>query len=72
MRMVKVLEEAVAQTSRLPDADQEFIGQQLLTHVEKLRHLRQEIGKGIRSLDAGAGVEVDIDAMITRKKNGVD
>ena len=50
--MVKVLEQAIAEVTSLPDADQEQIGQQLLSHVEKLRQLRAEIDKGIRSLDS--------------------
>ena len=51
--MIKTLEAAIAEIATLPDADQEQIGRQLLSHVEKLRSLRQELDKGIRSLDAG-------------------
>jgi hypothetical protein len=58
--MVKTLERALAEVARLPDDDQEQIGQKLLSHVEKLRRLRAEIDKGIRSLDAGKGSELDI------------
>jgi hypothetical protein len=46
--MVRTLEKAIAEVSNLPDADQEQIGRQLLSHVEKLRQLRAEIDKGIR------------------------
>jgi hypothetical protein len=53
--MVKALEQAIAEIGTLPDADQEEIGRRLLSHVEKLRQLREEIDKGTRSLDAGAG-----------------
>jgi hypothetical protein len=59
--MVKTLEQAIAQISRLPDADQEEIGRKLLSHVEKLNALRAEIDKGIRSLDAGKGSTLDIE-----------
>jgi hypothetical protein len=59
--MVKTLEKAIAEVSNLPDADQEQIGQQLLSHVEKLRRLRAEIDKGIRSLDAGEGNPLDVE-----------
>jgi hypothetical protein len=59
--MVKTLEQAIAKLSRLPDADQEQIGRKLLSHVEKLNTLRAEIGKGIRSLDAGKGSALDIE-----------
>jgi len=41
--MVKTLEQAIAQVSRLPAADQEQIGRKLLMHVEKLNALRAEI-----------------------------
>jgi hypothetical protein len=60
--MVKSLERALAEAARLPDDDQEQIRKKLLSHVEKLRQLRAEIDKGIRSLDAGEGCELDIDA----------
>jgi hypothetical protein len=53
--MVTTLEQAIAQVSRLPDADQEQIGRKLLSHVEKLKALRVEVDKGIRSLDEGRG-----------------
>jgi hypothetical protein len=59
--MVRTLEKAIAEVSNLPDADQEQIGQQLLSHVEKLRRLRAEIDKGIRSLDAGEGNPLDVE-----------
>lgn len=59
--MVKTLEQAIAQLSRLPDSDQEQIGRKLLSHVEKLNALRAEIDKGVRSLDAGRGSAVDVE-----------
>jgi hypothetical protein len=58
--MVKALEQAIAEIATLPDADQEEIGRRLLSHVEKLRQLREEVDKGIRSLDAGQGQPLDI------------
>ena len=68
--MVKTLEQAIAQISRLPDADQEEIGRKLLSHVEKLNALRAEIDKGIRSLDAGKGSSLDIEDFLRRKNSG--
>jgi hypothetical protein len=65
--MVKALEQAIAEIGTLPDADQEEIGRRLLSHVEKLRQLREEIDKGIRSLDAGAGKPFDIAEFLSRK-----
>ncbi len=68
--MIKALEEAIAELSSLPEADQEQISRSLLAHVEKLRALRSEIDEGIRSLDAGSGAALDIEAMIRRKNAG--
>ena len=62
--MVKTLERAIAEVTSLPDSDQEQIGQKLLSHVEKLRHLRAELDKGARSLDAGKGQELDVDVLL--------
>jgi hypothetical protein len=69
--MVKTLEQAIAEVARLPDSDQEQIGRKLLSHVEKLRQLRGEIDKGIRSLDAGQGTKLDIEKFIRRKSSSV-
>jgi len=66
--MVRTLEQAIAQISRLPDADQENIGRRLLAHVEKLNSLRGEIDRGINSLDAGQGSDLNIEDFL-RKKN---
>ena len=66
--MVRTLEQAIAQISRLPDADQESIGRRLLSHVEKLNSLRGEIDKGIDSLDAGEGSALNIEDFL-REKN---
>jgi len=65
--MVKTLEQAIAEVEALPESDQEKIGRQLLSHVEKLRSLREELDKGIRSLDAGKGRTIDIDQFIREK-----
>jgi hypothetical protein len=66
-RMVKTLEQAIAEVAALPDADQEQIGRKLLSHVEKLRRLREELDKGARSLDAGKGMEFSIEGFIRDK-----
>lgn len=62
--MVKALQEAIAEVANLSDADQEKIGRKLLSHVERLRQLRAEIDKGIRSLDAEEGKTVDVEAFL--------
>ena len=66
-RMVRSLEQAIAQLENLPAGDQEHIGRQLLSHVAKLRQLREEIDKGICSLDAGEGRPLDIDEFLTER-----
>jgi hypothetical protein len=67
--MVKTLEKAIEELTSLPEADQEQIGRQLLSHVEKLRQLRAEIDKGIRSLDAGEGKPLDIEDFLRQKND---
>ena len=66
--MVRTLEQAIAQISRLPDADQEQIGRKLLTHVEKLGAIRAELDKGIQSLNEGKGRALDMEDFL-RDKN---
>jgi len=68
--MVKTLEQAIVQISRLPDADQEQIGRRLLSHIEKLNALRAEIDKAIVSLDEGKGGALDIEIFLRRKNSG--
>jgi Arc/MetJ-type ribon-helix-helix transcriptional regulator len=65
--MVKTLEQALAEAAMLPEADQEQIGRRLLSHIEKLRHLRAEIDKGIRSLDAGESTPLDVEQFLAEK-----
>ena len=65
--MVKTLELAIGEVATLPEADQEEIGRSLLSHVEKLRRLREELDKGVRSLDAGKGMKFDLEEFIRQK-----
>ena len=65
--MVKTLQQAIAEVASLSDADQEQIGRKLLSHVERLRQLRAEIDRGLRSLDSGQGRELNVDDLIRRK-----
>jgi hypothetical protein len=64
--MTKALKEALAEVERLPAADQENIGRQVLHHVEKLRVLRVDIDAGLGSLEAGKGSEVDMRDVVSR------
>ena len=70
--MTNALKKAVAEVERLPEADQEHIGRQVMNHVQKLRALRADMDPGIRSLDAGKGQELDIEDVIAvaRHKHG--
>ena len=70
--MTKMLERAFAEIATLPETDQEQIGRQLLSHVEKLRRLREELDTGVRSLDAGRGEPLDIEAFLAEQnaRNG--
>jgi alcohol dehydrogenase class IV len=62
--MVKTLQQAIAQATGLPAADQEQIGRKLLTHIERLRELRRDIDQGVRSLDAGEGKPLNIEEFL--------
>jgi hypothetical protein len=66
--MTKIMKEAIDEVSALPESDQENIGRQLLSHVEKLHGLRVEIDRGERSLDIGQGREFDIDAFVAQAR----
>ncbi len=63
---------AIEEVANLPDADQEQIGRRLLSHVEKLRQLRVEIDKGVRSLDAGDGKPLDIEDFLRQQNERYD
>jgi hypothetical protein len=65
-KMAQILKDAVEEVSNLSVADQEKIGRDLLSHVEKLRRLRVEIDNGIHSLDAGRGRELDIEEFLDK------
>ena len=66
--MTKIMKEAIDEVSALPESDQETIGRQLLSHVEKLRRLRVEIDRGERSLDTGQGSKLDIDEFVAQAR----
>jgi hypothetical protein len=66
--MTDVLKEAIAEVTRLPEAAQDKIGEELLLHVDKLRRLQAKLDKGIVSLDRGEGRELDIRDVIKRAR----
>jgi hypothetical protein len=67
--MTNTLKEAIAKVATLPEAAQERIGEELLLHVEKVRRLRAEVDKGIRSLDHGEGRSLNVDEVIKRARS---
>jgi hypothetical protein len=44
----------------------------MLSHVDKLRRLRAEIDKGIRSLDAGEGRPLDVEDFLRQQSERHD
>lgn len=64
--MTELVQEAMATVASLPDADQERIGRDVLSHVEKLHRLRTELDKGIASLDRGEGKPLDMEEFVQR------
>ena len=67
--MTKALKNAIGEVERLPQSDQEKIGRNLLSYVERLRRLRTEVDKGIRSLNARKGRKLNVEAFI-RQRHG--
>jgi hypothetical protein len=65
--MVRALELAIEALGSLPAADQERMGRQLLSYIEKLLRLRVEIDKGARALEADGGVPLNVDDFILRQ-----
>jgi len=65
--MVRALELAIEALASLPAADQERMGRQLLSYIEKLLRLRIEVDKGARALEDEAGVPLDVDDFLHRQ-----
>ncbi|MET0675617.1 MAG: hypothetical protein ABW175_07445 [Bradyrhizobium sp.] len=65
--MIKALEQAITELSQLPEVDQEQISLKLLAHMEKLRALRADIDEGLRELDEGQGIPLDVEELIKKK-----
>jgi hypothetical protein len=72
--MVKILERALAEVARLPEAAQEKIGRELLAHVEKLRSLRETVNRSIErggsytDEEVEAGIAARLDAWERERK----
>jgi hypothetical protein len=66
--MTRQLAQVFAEIEKLSEAEQERIAEELGTYLRKLRDLREELDRGIRSLDAGEGRELDIEEVIARAR----
>ena len=64
--MVRALELAIEALGNLPALDQERVGRQLLSYIEKLQQLRIDIEKGVRVLEVEAGVPLDIEDFLLK------
>jgi hypothetical protein len=65
--MVRALELAIVALGNLPAADQERVGRQLLSYIERLLQLRVEVETGVRVLEEEAGVPLDVDDFLRRQ-----
>jgi len=65
--MVRALALAVEALKNLPVADQERMGRQLSSYIEKLLWLRVEIDKGIRVLETDTGLPLDVDEFLMQQ-----
>jgi len=63
-----ILTDAIEKAARLPEADQESIARSISDYVDSLQRLRAELQKGVRSLAAGKGKELTIEAVIVRAR----
>jgi hypothetical protein len=59
--VARSVELAVAALASLPERDQDRMGRQLLTYIERLLQLRVEIDRGSGSFEPGAGEPLDIE-----------
>jgi hypothetical protein len=66
--MSEALKQAIDQLATLPASAQQKIGEELLTHVEKMRGLRSQLETAATSLDRDGGRAVAIDAVIKRAR----
>jgi len=65
--MIKSVELAVAALTSLSERDQDRMGRQLLTYIERLLQLRTEIDKGSGPFAPGEAETLDIDDFLHRQ-----
>ncbi|MEJ0077282.1 MAG: hypothetical protein WDO17_17955 [Alphaproteobacteria bacterium] len=67
--MSKTLELAPSKAAALPEPAQEQLGRELLERIDILSRLRGGIEIGLRELDAGLGMEVDMTELIRQARS---
>jgi hypothetical protein len=65
--VAKSVELAVAALASLPERDQDRMGRQVLTYIERLLQLRIEIDKGSRGFETTEGETLDIEEFLRRQ-----
>jgi hypothetical protein len=68
--MTKQLAQVFAEIEKLSETEQERIAEELGAYLRKLHDLREELDRGLRSLEAGAAKELDIEEVIARARAG--
>ena len=62
------LAQAFAKAKSLPQADQDRLARDLERYFDSLAVLRGKLDKGIRSLDAGLGKQLEMEAVIAKAR----
>lgn len=58
--MSKTLELALCKAAALPELAQEQLGRELLERIDMLNRLCTDVDTGLRELDAGFGIEINM------------
>jgi hypothetical protein len=66
--MTKTLELALSKAATLSESAQEQLGRELLERIDTLSRLRSDIEIGLRELNAGLGVEIDMADVVTQAR----
>jgi hypothetical protein len=59
---------ALSKAATLSESAQEQLGRELLERIDTLSRLRSDIEIGLRELDAGLGVEIDMADVVTQAR----
>ena len=66
--MANAINRAIEKVATLPAETQERIGEELLSHVEKVQRLQSKLGAAAHSLDHGGGRELKMAEVIDRAR----